>query len=99
MGVYLAFVRAVGVSPVVLVFLSVLIYSGLNVYSNFWLTFWTEDSYLKNMTLTNTTTYHDKYTMYLGVFTALVVGQGNIYCTGNIGFIHPYGTLFLKFTF
>ncbi|KAL5019757.1 hypothetical protein ScPMuIL_002649 [Solemya velum] len=73
MGVYLAFVRAVGVLPSC---------PCLPVCTDIqWPQFvipiladiWTEDSYLKNMTLTNTTTYHDKYTMYLGVFTALVV--------------------------
>ncbi|KAL5020046.1 hypothetical protein ScPMuIL_002938 [Solemya velum] len=76
MGVYISYAKAMGIVPVVLVFLSIAVYSAINVYSSFWLTFWTEDPYLKNLTLTNTTTYHDKYTMYLGVFTLLGVAQG-----------------------
>ncbi|KAL5020047.1 hypothetical protein ScPMuIL_002939 [Solemya velum] len=76
MGVYISYAKAMGIVPVVLVFLSIAVYSAISVYSSFWLTFWTDDPYLKNLTLTNTTTYHDKYTMYLGVFTLLGVAQG-----------------------
>lgn len=51
---------------------------GLNVFSNFWITFWTEDSYLKNVTLVNTEKYDDLKYYYLGMYGLIGIVQGKL---------------------
>ncbi|WAR29796.1 MRP1-like protein [Mya arenaria] len=50
--------------------------SSLNVFSNFWLTFWTEDPVLLNITLAGTSQYEQTFTYYLVLFTVYGILQG-----------------------
>ncbi|KAL5020060.1 hypothetical protein ScPMuIL_002952 [Solemya velum] len=74
--VFVAFAKAMGIVVAILVFVFMTLFQGLNVYSNYWLTYWTEDPYLKNQSLTNTTTYEEKFITYLSVYTVLGIAQG-----------------------
>lgn len=49
---------------------------GLNVFLNFWISFWTEDTYLQNATLIGTNEYDDLKYYYLGMYGFMGVLQG-----------------------
>ena len=66
-----------GYISVVIVFVSISIFQGLNIFSNFWLTYWTEDEVLKNTTLSGTPEYEEKYLYYLLMYLFYGVVQGN----------------------
>ena len=72
--------KAMGLAFVFIVFISVSLFQGLNVFSNFWLTYWTEDPLLKNTSLSGTKEYEEKYIYYLVMYLILGVIQGNIFC-------------------
>lgn len=74
--VLLTFVQAMGVCTVLIVFVTMAIFQGLNIFSNFWLTYWTEDELLKNISLSNTEAYEEKYMYYLLMYLMLGVLQG-----------------------
>ncbi|XP_052786998.1 multidrug resistance-associated protein 1-like [Mya arenaria] len=74
--VLIRYLRAMGIPSVVCVLLSMTLYQGLNVFSNFWLTFWTEDPVLLNITLAGTSQYEQTFTYYLVLFTVYGILQG-----------------------
>lgn len=65
-----------GYISVVIVFVSVSLFQGLNIFSNFWLTYWTEDPVLKNVSLSGTPEYEQKYVYYLLMYLLFGVLQG-----------------------
>ena len=65
-----------GYISTVFVFVSVSLFQGLNIFSNFWLTYWTEDETLKNVSLSGTPEYEEKYVYYLLMYLLYGVLQG-----------------------
>ncbi|WAR30094.1 MRP1-like protein [Mya arenaria] len=63
--VLVTYMKAMGILTVIIVFITMSIFQGLNVFSNFWLTFWTEDELLKNISLSETPEFEEKYMYYL----------------------------------
>nr|XP_034320755.1 multidrug resistance-associated protein 1 isoform X2 [Crassostrea gigas] len=76
LSVIITYIKAMGVVGSFLSMLFVLLFQGLNAFSNFWLTFWTEDDVIKNQTLVNTQEYADRKYYYLIIYTILGVLQG-----------------------
>ncbi|KAL4236836.1 hypothetical protein ACF0H5_005222 [Mactra antiquata] len=82
----LDYVKAMGSVAALMSAILLILYQGLNVYSMFWLTFWTEDEYLKNRTnsvldtFTNDTVYNPDYTgkskYYLISYSVMGIVQG-----------------------
>jgi hypothetical protein len=68
--------KAMGIPAAIIAFIALVAQQGLNIYSNFWITFWTEDSYLKNVTLIDTPKYADTKYYYLGIYALLGTLQG-----------------------
>lgn len=83
----LDYFRAMGLYAALASVVLMVFYQSLSVYSMFWLTFWTEDPYLKNRTnavlntVDNITEYNPEYTLtskyYLTVYALMVIVQGN----------------------
>ena len=65
-----------GLPFTILAFIALVAQQALNIYSNFWITFWTEDSYLKNTTLIDTKKYADTKNYYLAMYAMLGILQG-----------------------
>ena len=70
--------KAMGYAAVATVFVSISLFQGLNIFSNFWLTYWTEDEVLKNTSLSDTAEYEGKYLYYLLMYLLYGVLQGNV---------------------
>ncbi|XP_053387089.1 multidrug resistance-associated protein 1-like [Mercenaria mercenaria] len=75
-AVLLTYMKAMGLLTVVIVFVCMSLFQGLNVFSNFWLTYWTEDELLKNVSLYQTQEYEDKYLYYLLMYMGMGIIQG-----------------------
>ena len=75
-SVFKSYAKAVGYLYVLFVFFTIMIFQGLNVFSNYWLTFWTEDSLLKNTSLGHTDEYEKRFQWYLIWYTVFGVIQG-----------------------
>ena len=75
--VYLKYFKAIGGISTFFIFGLFILYNAGGIVSNIWLSQWTDDKLLRNTTLANTTEYQDKNYMYLGVYAALGIGQGN----------------------
>jgi hypothetical protein len=69
--------------------LYIFLFQGLNAFSNFWLTFWTEDKIIKNQSLVMTQEYTDRKYYYLIIYTLLGVLQGMIQNV-IIKYVHVY---------
>ena len=65
-----------GLTAATLSVLIMLLYQTANTYSMFWLTFWTEDTYLKNKSLSYSTEYNTRFAKYIVGFSLLGVLQG-----------------------
>ncbi|KAH9499530.1 Multidrug resistance-associated protein 1 [Bulinus truncatus] len=65
------FVQAYGVGFAIFLLASLVIYQGLSVASNLWLSAWTEDYDLHNITSSDVNFYQTKTFMYLSVYSAL----------------------------
>ena len=70
--------KAMGYAAVATVFVSISLFQGLNIFSNFWLTYWTEDEVLKNTSLSDTAEYEEKYLYYLLMYLLYGVLQGSV---------------------
>ncbi|XP_063421679.1 multidrug resistance-associated protein 1-like [Mytilus trossulus] len=73
--VFMSYFRAVGIPAMVIIFLLFSVYQGTSIFANIWLSWWSDDDLLANRTLSNTTLYSDRNTMYLGVYGGLGVVQ------------------------
>jgi hypothetical protein len=56
-----------------------MIFQGTSIASNIWLSLWSDDKFLANRSLANTTEYSQKNSLYLGVYGGLGVVQGIAY--------------------
>ncbi|XP_052786369.1 multidrug resistance-associated protein 1-like isoform X1 [Mya arenaria] len=74
--VLVTYMKAMGILTVIIVFITMSIFQGLNVFSNFWLTFWTEDELLKNISLSETPEFEEKYMYYMLMYLLFGVIQG-----------------------
>ncbi|KAL4216728.1 hypothetical protein ACF0H5_024451 [Mactra antiquata] len=74
--VLLHFLRAMGIPAVIGVIFTMAAFQSLNVFSNFWLTFWTEDPTLLNSSMAGTTEYEDRFLYYLLLFALQGLIQG-----------------------
>lgn len=71
-----AFVRAFGMLGVVLTILFLLLYNGMGIAANVWLSGWSEDDLLRNVSLSGTWAYSQQTVLYVSVFAALGLLQG-----------------------
>lgn len=69
--------KGVGVLTSVVVLVVFSLYHSTSVFSNYWLTFWTEDQLLLNRTERNTTKYYNRKMYYLTVYGVLGGIQGS----------------------
>ena len=76
MQVFTEYAKAMGIFFVMMIFISIIAFQALNIFSNYWLTFWTEDPILKNTTLGYTDEYQRQYEWYLIWYSAIGVIQG-----------------------
>ena len=76
LSVLLNYIKAMGSISTIFVFVCVSLFQGLNIFSNFWLTYWTEDETLKNISLSGTVEYEEKYIFYLLMYLLFGVLQG-----------------------
>ena len=76
MAVFVAYCKALGLCNAFMVLFFFLIYQVASVYSNIWLSSWTEDNLLKNDSLYNTSKYTDRRDLYLGIYGGLGLLQG-----------------------
>lgn len=67
-SVFVSYARALGFIMSFLLLTSYLLFEASAMFSNIWLSEWTEDKDLQNMTLVNTTHYKDKMDLYLSVY-------------------------------
>ncbi|CAG2221076.1 ABCC3 [Mytilus edulis] len=75
-SVFVTFIKAMGMTTIGAAFFLLFTSRALQVYSNFWITYWTSDSYLKNETLMQTDEYHNKQLYYLGIYGLFGCLQG-----------------------
>ncbi|XP_076093490.1 ATP-binding cassette sub-family C member 3-like isoform X1 [Mytilus galloprovincialis] len=93
-SVLIEYAKAMGIPAAFVVLIALVTQQGLNIYQNFWITFWTEDSYLKNATFIHTQKYTDKKYYYLGMYALLGILQGiTLFLFGIVAF-----TKFVKAT-
>lgn len=69
--------RAIGLTASAAILIIFIIFQVASVGANIWLSIWTNDKELSNISLANTTEYQNKNNMYLGVYAAFGVIQGN----------------------
>lgn len=70
------YAHAMGYLALLLVMLFMVAFQSLSVFSNYWLTYWTEDTLMKNISLGHTSEYEDRYVYYLVCYTIIGVIQG-----------------------
>lgn len=75
-SVFTEYGKGVGVLTSVVVLVVFSLYHSTSVFSNYWLTFWTEDQLLLNRTERNTTQYYNRKMYYLTVYGVLGGIQG-----------------------
>ncbi|XP_062590611.1 multidrug resistance-associated protein 1-like isoform X1 [Saccostrea cucullata] len=76
LSVFSEYAKGVGVLTCVIVFIVFTLYHSTSVFSNYWLTYWTEDSLLLDRDEMNTTEYYERKTYYLSVYGILGAIQG-----------------------
>jgi len=74
--VFRSYAKAMGYLVLACVVIFMLGFQSLNVFSNYWLTYWTEDPLLKNVSRGYTPEYESKFTYYLVWYTVIGVLQG-----------------------
>ena len=80
--VVLGYLSSMGVIAVLTIFFFMSLYQGLNIYSNFWLTYWTEDPLLKNKTNAGSPDFVQKTYFYLIMYFVIGLVQGTLYMYG-----------------
>ncbi|XP_045182658.2 multidrug resistance-associated protein 1-like [Mercenaria mercenaria] len=86
-AVFQKYAKFMGYIALLFVMLFMVAFQSLNVFSNYWLTYWTEDELMKNTSLGYTSDYEEKYVYYLVCYTIIGVIQG--------GAIFAFGALAL----
>lgn len=76
MKVYINYIKAFGVLLfIALIFFNLMIHLN-SILSSFWLTQWTENPYMLNVSNINTSHYEELTNMYLGVYGCFGLGVG-----------------------
>ncbi|CAG2237466.1 ABC transporter C family member 12,ABC transporter C family member 9,Multidrug resistance-associated protein 1 [Mytilus edulis] len=92
LAVILTYIKSMGVLITIMAFIFLCVYQGLGIYSNIWITYWTSNLYLLNVSNWNTDFYYEEKTYYLGFYALIGILQGIsfILFQGFIvnGFIH-----------
>lgn len=91
--VYKHYLKSIGLSLTVLTLILNMVFQGFSIGSNMWLSAWSTDNEIVVNNVTNTA----KRDLYLGVYGALGIGQGNSFHCLLISFI--YIVLLLSFFF
>lgn len=73
--VFRVYAKAMGYIAVIFVMLFMIGFQSLNVFSNYWLTYWTEDTILKNISIGHTDEYESQFVYYLVGYTIIGVVQ------------------------
>ena len=74
---FLTYARAIGLPSFILFIMMYVVFMGVNVFSNTWLSYWTEDKTLNNMTVQgNSSLRKEKNDFYFGIYGGLGVVQG-----------------------
>lgn len=88
-SVFTEYGKGVGTLTCVVVLIVFSLYHSASVFSNYWLTFWTEDPLLLDVDQRNTTAYYDKNMYYLTIYGVLGAIQGLYDCcsvlSNNVG--------------
>ena len=79
-SVFTEYGKGVGTLTCVVVLIVFSLYHSASVFSNYWLTFWTEDPLLLDVDQRNTTAYYDKNMYYLTIYGVLGAVQGLYDC-------------------
>ncbi|XP_061183962.1 multidrug resistance-associated protein 1-like isoform X1 [Saccostrea echinata] len=74
--VFMMYFRAIGLTASVIILTIFIVFQGASVGANIWLSIWTTDKQLANISQANTTEYQDRNYMYLGGYAAFGVVQG-----------------------
>ncbi|KAJ8313002.1 hypothetical protein KUTeg_010375, partial [Tegillarca granosa] len=96
-GIY---AKAMGICSTIIVIVIFTCYHATSIYANFWLTFWTEDSLIRNISLKFTDDYIEKSHRYLEFYGLLGGIQGILVCIYallvSIKMVHAAGNLHKK---
>ncbi|KAK3107159.1 hypothetical protein FSP39_008334 [Pinctada imbricata] len=76
--VFMIYFKAIGLATSAIILFVYMIYQALGMASNIWLSEWTDDKDLKNISNADTSDYQNKNYMYLGVYAALGLSMGII---------------------
>lgn len=74
--IYMHYFRAIGLPLFILSLFIYTAYSAASVFSGIWLSMWTDDDLLLNVSRSGESGYTDRSNMYLGVYAASGIGQG-----------------------
>ncbi|XP_060602679.1 multidrug resistance-associated protein 1-like isoform X1 [Ruditapes philippinarum] len=74
--VFKSYLKAMGYCWTFIAVIFMTIFQTMSVYSNYWLTYWTEDALLKNTSQGHTKAYENKFVYYLVGYTLIGVLQG-----------------------
>lgn len=69
--------RAIGLAASLVILAVFIIFQGASVGANIWLSIWTNDKQLANISQANTTEYQDRNYMFLGIYAVFGVIQGS----------------------
>ncbi|XP_053400725.1 multidrug resistance-associated protein 1-like isoform X1 [Mercenaria mercenaria] len=76
LDVFRSYLKAMGYLATTIALVFMTIFQAMSVYSNYWLTYWTEDALLKNLSLGHTREYENKFVYYLVGYTIIGIIQG-----------------------
>lgn len=77
LGVFLTYARAIGMPYFALYMVLYIMFMGVSIFSNTWISYWTEDQTLNNVTvLGNSALRREKNDYYFGVYGGLGAAQG-----------------------
>lgn len=74
--VLVALFKAFGVPSIVAIFALILMVNGSGIAANIWLSRWTDDAFLRNASLSNTSVYTTKTVTYVSIYASMGVLQG-----------------------
>ncbi|XP_056010332.1 multidrug resistance-associated protein 1-like isoform X2 [Ostrea edulis] len=74
--VFMMYFRAIGLAASLVILAVFIIFQGASVGANIWLSIWTNDKQLANISQANTTEYQDRNYMFLGIYAVFGVIQG-----------------------
>lgn len=75
--VFMMYFRAIGMAASAIILAIFIVFQVSSVGANIWLSIWTNDKELANISLANTTEYQNRNYMFLGIYAAFGVVQGN----------------------